>query len=121
MKETAKTLKSFFSGFGIPAYTLQSVPEEVQLPFLTYPLMEPEWDQEGATYCQVWYPKNHLSELLAKADAIAQAVGVMKEIPQDGGYVVLYPATPLIQILTDADTQSAYINLILRTYHMPGD
>ena len=121
MINTARTLKTFFGSFGIPAYTLQSVPEEVQLPFLTYPLMEPEWDQESTMYCQVWYPKNHLADLLEKADAIAKAVGTMKEFPQEGGYVVLYPSTPFIQILTDDKTQSAYINLILRTYHMPGD
>lgn len=120
MINTAKTLKTFFSSFGIPAYTLESVPNDVTLPYITYPLSEPEWDQQNSFYCQVWYPKNKLALLLGKADAIVEAIGTAKEIKQEGGYVVLYPATPIIQILQDDYTQSAYINLTINAYHMPG-
>lgn len=121
MKKTAKTLKTFFSGFQIPAYTLQSVPDDVKLPYITYPLTEPEWNEQASFYCQVWYPKKKLEQLLAKADEIVSAIGTMKQFEQEGGYVVLYPSTPLVQILNDDYTQSAYINLIINAYHMPGD
>jgi len=121
MKNTAKTLKTFFGGFSIPAYTLESVPETVELPYITYPLLEPEWNEQSSFYCQVWYPKKKLGDLLAKADEITSAIGTMKEFVQDGGYIVLYPSTPLVQILSDEKTQSAYINLSINAYHMPGD
>ena len=120
MLNTAATLKTFFSGFGLPAYTLDSVPDEVELPYITYPLTEPEWNQQNGFYCQVWYPKNSLAKLLAKADQITAAIGVMKGFEHDGGYLVLYPNTPLIQILSDEGSQSAYINLLMNAYHMPG-
>ena len=121
MLNTAKTLKTFFGGFGIPAYTLESVPETVELPYLTYPLTEPEWDEQASFYCQVWYPKNKLEALLTKADQITAAIGATGvKFEQDGGYLVIYPSTPLIQILTDDFSQSAYITLSLNAYHMPG-
>ena len=121
MRNTAATLKTFFGGFGLPAYTLESVPDEVVLPYITYPLTEPEWDQQNSFYCQVWYPKNRLTDLLAKADEITGAIGIKRQFDQPGGYLVIYPATPLIQILTDEYSQSAYINLLINAYHLPGD
>ena len=121
MLNTAKTLKTFFSSFSLPAYTLESVPENVSLPYITYPLTEPEWNEKASFYCQVWYPKKKLADLLTKADEIIAAIGTMKKFTQDGGYVVLYPSTPLIQLLNDEHTQSAYINLTINAYHMPGE
>lgn len=121
MLNTAATLKTFFSSFDLPAYTLESVPDNVSLPYITYPLVEPEWNQQSNTYCQVWYPKKRLAELLTKADQIAAAIGTFKEFKQTGGYLVLYPATPFIQILSDEYSQSAYINLLINAYHLPGD
>lgn len=121
MINTAKTLKTFFGGFDLPAYTLESVPDEVELPYITYPLTEPEWNEQASFYCQVWYPKKKLENLLTKADQIVAAIGTGKIFEQQGGYVVIYPSTPLIQILTDEYSQSAYINLSINAYHLPGN
>lgn len=121
MKATAQTLKTFFSSFDIPAYTLDSVPKEVILPYITYPLLEPEWNEQASFYCQVWYPKQQLENLLTKADAIAAAIGTMKKFEIPNGYLVLYPSSPLIQIRSDDYSQSAYIMLSINAYHLPGD
>ena len=50
MKQTAKTLKEFVGGFGIPAYATNSVPDDVDLPYLTYPIVEPEWSKKASFY-----------------------------------------------------------------------
>ena len=121
MLNTAATLKTFFGGFDLPAYTLTSVPENVNLPYITYPLIEPEWDEQTNIYCQVWYPKQRLADLLTKADQIVAAIGTMKKFDLEHGYIVLYPETPLIQIFSDEYSQSAYISLAINAYHMPGD
>lgn len=120
MLNTAAKLKMFFGSFDLPAYTLNSVPEKVELPYITYPLIEPEWNEQASFYCQVWYPKNKLEALLTKADRIAAAIGQGKKIDMPGGYLVIYPSTPLIQILTDENSQSAYIMLTINAYHLPG-
>ena len=121
MLNTAMTLKTFFSQFGIPAYTLDSVPEEVELPYIVYPLTEPEWNEQTNFYCQVWYRKQNLGALLAKADQVLAAIGTGITIPMTGGYLTLYTSTPVIQIMSDDYAQSAYINLAINAYHMPGD
>ena len=120
MLNTAAKLKAFFSSFGIPAYTLNSVPEEVELPYITYPLTEPEWNEQATFYCQAWYPKRQLEALLTKADQITAAIGQGKIINMPGGYLVIYPSSPLIQLMNDDVTQSAYINLLINAYHLPG-
>ena len=120
MLNTAAKLKAFFSGFGLPAYTLASVPTEVELPYIAYRLIEPEWNKQADTYCQVYYPKNQLEELLTKTDQIAAAIGTGIKITMPGGYLVLYPSQPFSQIMADEHTQSAYISLIINAYHMPG-
>lgn len=121
MLRTAETLKAFFGGFGIPAYKENSVPDDIKLPYITFPLIEPEWDESASYYCQVWYKRKQVEALLMKADEIVGAIGEGIVFDQDGGYVALYPSSPLIQTLTDEDTDRAYLNLIIRAYHMPGD
>lgn len=121
MLRTAETLKAFFGGFGIPAYKENSVPDDVKLPYFTFPLIEPKWDESASYYCQVWYKRKQVEALLMKADEIVGAIGEGIVFDQDGGYVALYPSSPLIQTLTDEDTDRAYLNLIIRAYHMPGD
>ena len=120
MRATATALKTFLSSFDLPAYTLDSVPKEVTLPYITYPILEPEWNEQASFYCQVWYPKNKLAKLLEKADQIVAAIGEGLNLDIEGGHLVIYPSTPLIQILSDDFTQSAYITLSINSYHMPG-
>lgn len=121
MLNTAKTLKSFFSGFGIPAYTVNNVPEDTPLPYITYPLVEPEWDRQASFYVQVWWSKRGLSALLETAGEIISQIGQGALFRQENGIIAIYPETPLMQILTDDDTDRAYINLMIRAYHLPGE
>ena len=121
MLNTAAKLKLFFSGFGIPAYTTDSVPETVTLPYITYQLVEPEWNEQASYHCQVWYPKKRLEDLLSKADEIVKSIGSGIKIDMPGGYLVIYPSTPLIQIRSDDYSQSALILLSLNAYHKPGE
>lgn len=120
MIQTASALKTFFGGFGIPAYTVDSVPENVELPYLTYPLSEPEWSEKATFYAQIWYRTRSNAEVLAKADEIIAAIGTGMTIALPNGYLVIYPESPLVQLLVDGDTRSAYINLSMNAYHMPG-
>ena len=120
MMETAKALKTYFSGFGLPAYTTDTVPDDVELPYITYPLTEPEWDQKASFYAQGWFRSRSNTEMLETADEIVADIGLCKKIPIRGGYLVIYPETPIIQTLVDGDTRSFYINLSINAYHMPG-
>lgn len=120
MYRVAAALKTFFSSFDLPAYQEGSVPDETELPYITYSLGVPEWNQKASMYVQVWDRTRSNAGIIQKADQITQAIGQGLNIPIDGGYLVIWPETPLIQIQTDGDFRYAYINLSINTYHMPG-
>ena len=120
MRATAKALKQFVGGFSIPAYATETVPKDVTLPYLTYPLTEPEWNQKATFYIQGWYRTTDFTEMLEKADQIVREIGQGITISTSEGYIVLYPETPLVQTMVDGDIRSFYINLTLNAYQMPG-
>jgi len=120
MQSTAKALYQFFSGFGLPAFTENTVPDDQDLPYITYSLVEPEWNAKATLYAQVWYRTHNNAVVNAKADEITAAIGTGIILPCDGGYCVLWPETPLVQMIVDGDVRRAYINLSVNAYHMPG-
>lgn len=120
MRDTAKALKTFVGSFGLPAYMADSIPDDVQLPYLTYPVTQPEWDQKASFYIQGWYRTTANADMLAKADQIIREIGTGIIINTENGYLVIYPETPLIQMLVDGDMRSFYINLSINSYIMPG-
>ena len=121
MKATAKALKQFVGGFGLPAYAVGSVPNDVSVPYLTYPIQEPEWTSKATFYIQGWYHTTSNTALVEKADQIIREIGTGITINTDSGYLVIYPETPLVQMMTDGDYRSFYINLSINVYQMPGD
>lgn len=120
MRQTANALKNFVGGFGLPAYATETVPKDVLLPYLTYPLTEPEWNQKATFYIQGWYRTTDYSEMLEKADQIIREIGTGIIVNTESGYMVIYPETPIVQTLVDGDVRSFYINLSLNAYQMPG-
>lgn len=120
MRSTAKALKEFVGGFDLPAYALNSVPDDVQLPYLVYPVIEPEWDQKATFYIQGYFRTTSYTDVLEKADEIAREIGTGIRLEMDHGYLVIYPESPLIQTLVDGDERSFYLNLSINSYHMPG-
>ena len=120
MYRVAAALKTFFGGFGLPAYAENSVPEDVTLPYITFSLSAPEWNQKASGYAQVWDRSKSNTRIIEKADQITAAIGEGKKIALTGGYLVIWPESPLIQIMTDGDYRSAYINFSINSYHLPG-
>lgn len=120
MKATAQALKTFVGGFGLPAYTKESVPKDVTAPYLVYPLVEPEWDKKATFYIQGWYRTTSNVALTAKADQIIQEIGAGITLKTASGYLVIYPESPLVQIETSGDYRYFYINLAINAYQMPG-
>lgn len=120
MKQIAAALKEFFSGFDLPAYAENSVPEDVELPYITYSLAQPEWGQKASVYAQVWDRTRSNERILRVADEITAEIGEGKILQLESGYLVIWPETPLVQLMSDGDTRSAYINLSINGYQMPG-
>lgn len=120
MYQTAAALKTFFSGFGLQAYTVDSVPDDVALPYIAYSVNEPEWNQKASNYAQVWDRTKSNTGIIRKADQITAAIRDGHRIDLDDGYLVIWPENPKVQIMVDGDFRSAYINFSINSYHMPG-
>lgn len=120
MYNAAAALKTFFSGFGLPAFQEGTIPEGTQLPYITYSLSAPEWDQKASMYARVWDRTKSNTGIIRKADQITAAIGIRKRIKFDGGYLVIWPESPTIQIQEDGDVRYAYINLSANYYNLPG-
>ena len=122
MRTTAKALKQFVGGFNLPAYAENTGPEKTQLPYLTYPIVEPEWNQKASFYIQGYFRTTDYSPILEKADEIMGAIGEGIKLDMEHGYLVIYPETPFIQTMVseDKNIRSFYLNLAINAYHMPG-
>lgn len=121
MTEIAKALYSFYSGFQIPAYAEDSVPDDAKLPYITY--TAPQSDTfTGATHqVRVWYaadkgaPDN--TKINAKADEILAVIGRGIRMKAGEGFVYIFPGNPVAQPQpADDATQIVYINLEIRCY-----
>lgn len=119
MIDTAQALNEFWSGFGLPAYMVNTVPDDAVMPYITYSIAETEPLEASTHYAQVFYRSASNRELFAKVDEIKNAIGNGVRIDCVGGYVVIRPASPFIQITVDADPANrfAYISMQLNCYH----
>lgn len=119
MINTAQALYEFYNSFGLPAYTVNTVPDSAELPYITYSLVESESLSPATHYAQVWYRDTSNSALLAKVDEIKSAVGDGVCIDCDGGYVVLRPSSPYVQLMVadDPANRYAYINMQINCFH----
>jgi len=117
MINTAQALYDFWSSFGIPAFTTQSIPDDAFLPYITYSLVETEPTEPATHYAQVYYRSTDNTALLSMVDRIKAAIGTGKRLECDGGLVVLRPSTPYVQMQGTDENQYAYINLQINCYH----
>lgn len=122
MRQTAKALKSYFGSFGLPAYANESVPDDVTMPYIVYPLKQPVWNEKTTMYCIVWYRTTGYAQLLAKVDEILADLEEGRRIETDDGFVMLYPEPTLVQEYHDTENgaRGMYISMSMNSYHIPG-
>jgi len=113
MTNTAKALYQFFSGFGLDAYGEYNIPDDAPLPYISYQLIEPDWDDSGTFYARVWYRSTSYVDINAKLSEIKAAVGEGVSVRTPGGAVYLSKGTPFIQFQPlegDDSLRVAYLN-----------
>ena len=123
MRKAVQALDTYLNGFGLDAYTEDSVPDDAELPYITYRSVDPEWHQKATFFIRVWFRSTSNADLLEKADEITGDIGEGKRLPFEGGLLIVWPESPKVQIVVDSNDRNlryAYINLSLNSYHMPG-
>ena len=118
MKDTAGALYRFFSGFGLPAYVENTVPDDAQLPYITYELREPEAGEQSSLTARVWYYDTGLAAITEKVDEIKAAVRDGASLPVENGAVWLWPDEQFCQFQPpdEPKLKIAYLMLIIGAY-----
>ena len=82
MADKWTALNTFFNSFGITAYDENTVPEEAQMPYVTYEAQTASLGETILLSASLWYKSNSWTEISLKAEQISEAIG--------GGYGVSY-------------------------------
>lgn len=113
-KEAA--LHAFFNSFGIAGYPFTAVPNDVELPYLTY---EAKTDNINGGDINItvnlWYYGTNEAPINAKARELSQEIGLGGTVRAcDGGYLWFKRGTPWCQTVrdeTDNNIKRRYINV----------
>lgn len=100
-----QTLQAFWSGFEIPAYDENSVPDEAQLPYITYDVSVDDFGNSVAQTASLWYKSTSWRDITEKEMEIAEFVGRGgRMIAYDNGAMWIKKANPWAQRMSDSDT-----------------
>ena len=97
---------AFWNSFGIPAFEESTVPDEVNLPYITYTAEYGFFEVETQLTASIWYKGMSWKDVSKKATEIRDRIVSLQgsAIKVDGGYMRLYITTvPFAQRMSDED------------------
>ena len=113
--DKGQAIHSFWSSFGLTAYDENSVPDNAEMPRITYNVSEDSIGNVVSMSGSLWYKSDSWREISLKKDEIAEAIGYgLKNIKLDNGYLVIAKGVPFAQRMNDAADDSIrryYINI----------
>lgn len=114
--DKAQALNKFWSSFDIPAYDENTVPDDAQMPYITYQTLTDSIGSVLPMSATLWYGNTYVWDAIQqKAEEIAQRIGqngyYLEKI--DGGYVWLTKGTPFAQRMQSEqdNVRQIYINV----------
>lgn len=117
--DKAQSLHSFWSSFDIPAYDTSTVPDEAELPYITYDVATDHIDRQVQMTASLWYRSTSWTEISRKADEIAQTIGDGgKTLKVDGGYIYIFLGSPFAQRMADEDEAIRRIYLMINAEYL---
>lgn len=109
-----QALHNFWSGFGLTAYDENSVPDEAEMPYITYNVVTDCFDTEVSLTASLWYRSLSWVDITNLAYQISKAIGYSgKTLKTDDGYLWLKRGQPFAQRMGDDDKniKRMYINI----------
>lgn len=102
-----EALHKFWNSFGIPAYDVNTVPDDAELPYITYEVREGSLDDDIVLTASLWYFGMSWTEISAKADEISQYIGQGGASQKyDGGRLWIRRETSFIQRMSEPSNDS---------------
>ena len=112
--DNAQAIHSFWSSFGLTAYDENTVPDNADLPRITYSVSQAYFDEPVMISASIWYRSTSWSQITATADQIGQRIGYGgKVLKTDDGYIWLKRGVPFAQRMADEDDsiRRIYLNI----------
>ncbi len=97
-----QALHSFWSSFGLVAYDATSVPDNAELPYITYEVSSADFNIDLAQTANLWYRSTSWKDITEKEMQIADYIshgGIM--ITYDNGAFWLKKGVPWAQRMSD--------------------
>lgn len=101
----AQAIYNFWASFGIPAYEENSVPDEAQLPYITYEYISDSIGNNVLLTASIWERSTSWTGINARAEEIAERLAGSKTLRCDGGGIILWKGTPFAQRMTDPSSK----------------
>lgn len=114
LKEKSQVLYDFWSSFGIPAYDVNSVPDDAGFPRITYSTATDNLDHVLLRDASIWFRETTWKNISDLTEVIAEAIDNTNPIPCKGGYMWIYRGHPFAQRMSDdADSmiKRMYLNV----------
>lgn len=101
--DKAQALNKFWNSFDIPAYEQNSIPEGVNLPYITYETATSSLGDSIGLNASIWYRSDSWEEISKKAEEIAKYLYEVHPVSQaiDGGRMYIAKSEPFAQRMTD--------------------
>lgn len=100
--DKSQALQNFWSGFDIPAYDVNTVPDYATFPYITYEYAEDAFDDTVLMQASIWYRSSSWVDISNKFTQIAEAIGIGgKTLRYDDGAIWLYRSTPFMRRSSD--------------------
>lgn len=112
--DEVRSLVAFWNGFDIPAYDVGSVPDNAQMPYITFDVIRDSFGTEVFLSASVWYRSTSWEGIEQTVEAISQKIG-------RGGIILdrlwVKKGTPFAQRVPDEDdTVRRYVLNITAEY-----
>lgn len=114
--DKAQALNLFWSSFGLPAYDETTVPDDAEMPRITYNVATDSLNNVLPLSASLWYRSKSWEDITKKSEEIAEAITGHGYIsyPIDGGYLWIVKGTPFAQRMRDDNDdmiRRIYINI----------
>jgi GH35 family endo-1,4-beta-xylanase len=104
--DKAQALHNFWSSFGLPAYDQLTVPDDAQMPYITYEVATDSFDNNVFLTASIWYNNFSWKDVTEKSEQVAKAIYDLypSGIKIDGGRLLIYKGSPFaIRMNDDSD------------------
>lgn len=101
--DRAQAIYQFWSGFGIPAYDENTVPDDAVMPYITYNVSTGSIGDPVSLNASVWYRSTRWRDITHKVDEIEHYIDTVSPlaIKIDGGRAYFTKGTPFSQRMAE--------------------